>query len=92
MEVLWPPSYATAIALQDLSRIRDLHHSSWQHRMLNPLSGARDGTHIFVATSRVCFLCAATGTPGQVSYLRLVSFFCQVGIKMTSWMFVIKNH
>ena len=31
-------AYATATAKQDLSRIFDLHHSSWQHWILNPLS------------------------------------------------------
>jgi len=34
--------YTTATATQDLSRICDLHHSSQQHRILNPLSEARD--------------------------------------------------
>ena len=28
--------------MSDLSRICDLHRSSWQHRILNPLSKARD--------------------------------------------------
>ena len=32
----------TAIATQDLSHVFDLHHSSWQCRILNPLSKARD--------------------------------------------------
>ena len=36
------PAYTTATAMQDPSRICDLHHSSWQCRILNPLSGARD--------------------------------------------------
>ena len=36
------PTYATATAMQDLSRDCDLHHSSWQHWILNPLSKARD--------------------------------------------------
>ena len=36
------PAYATATATQDLSRVFDLHHSSQQHRMVNPLSEARD--------------------------------------------------
>ena len=37
---------ATATATQDLSHICDLHHSSGQHRILNPLSEARDRTLI----------------------------------------------
>ena len=35
-------AYTTAIAIRDLSRIRDLHHSSWQRWILNPLSEAMD--------------------------------------------------
>ena len=38
---------ATTTAMQDLSRIGDLHHSSQQHwSILNPLSEARDRAHI----------------------------------------------
>ena len=39
---LQPLAYATAIVTWDLSRICDLHHSSWQCQILNPLSKARD--------------------------------------------------
>jgi len=35
-------AYATVIATQDLSLICDLHHSSQQHLILDPLSEARD--------------------------------------------------
>jgi len=35
-------AYTTATATQDLSHIFDLYHSSRQHWILNPLSGARD--------------------------------------------------
>ena len=44
------PAYATATAVQDLSHICELHHSSWQHGILNPLSEARDQTHILMNT------------------------------------------
>ena len=52
MEVPWlgielelqPLAYTTATAMQDLSSICNLHHSSQQHRILNPLSEARDIT------------------------------------------------
>ena len=33
------PIYTTATAMWDPSCVCDLHHSSWQHRILHPLSG-----------------------------------------------------
>ena len=36
------PAYTTTTATPDPSHICDLHHSSWQHQILNPLSKARD--------------------------------------------------
>ena len=40
-------TYATATAMPDPSCICDLHHSSRQHRILNPRSEARDGTYLY---------------------------------------------
>ena len=37
--------YTTATAMQDPSLICNLHHSSWQCRILNPLSEGRDRTY-----------------------------------------------
>ena len=37
------PAYTTATATQDPNCMCDLHHSSLQHQILNPLSKARDG-------------------------------------------------
>ena len=48
------PAYTTATRTEDLSCICDLHHSSQQCRIPNPLSEARDGTCILAATSQVC--------------------------------------
>ena len=36
------PTYTTVTATWDLSHICDLHLSSWQRQILNPLSEARD--------------------------------------------------
>ena len=48
------PAYAMDTATQDLSRICDLHRSSRQRHILNPLSEARDLTHNLMVTSWVC--------------------------------------
>ena len=44
-----------ATATWDPSRVCDLHHSSWQHLILNPLIQARDGTHKLMVPSRIHF-------------------------------------
>ena len=46
---------AYATATPDTSRIYDLHHSSWEHQILNPRSEARDPTPILMDTSQVHF-------------------------------------
>ena len=56
-------AYATATAMPDLSRVCNLHHSSWQRQILNPLSEARDGTRNLMVPSQIHFLYAMTGTP-----------------------------
>ena len=43
--------------------ICDLHHSAWQHWILNPLSKARDQTCNLMVPSQTCFCCATRGTP-----------------------------
>ena len=57
------PAYTTATATQALSCVRDLHHSSWQHQILNPPSEARDQTHNLMVPSQIHFCCATMGTP-----------------------------
>ena len=47
------PAFATATAVQDLSHICNLYHSSWQYQILNPLSKARDRILILMDTSQV---------------------------------------
>ena len=56
-------AYATAIAVSDVSCICDLYRSLQQGQILNPLSGARDRTHVLVDTSQVCYCCATMGIP-----------------------------
>ena len=44
---------ACSTAMPDPSFICSLHHSSWQRQILNPLSKARDKTHVLMDTNRV---------------------------------------
>ena len=48
-------AYATAIARQDPSCICDLHHSSRQCQIFNPLSRARDQTWVLMDASQIHF-------------------------------------
>ena len=47
------PAYTTATATWNPSHVCDLHHSSQQPWILNPLSKARDQTRILMDTSQV---------------------------------------
>ena len=49
------PAYTTATAMRDLSCVCDLHHHSWQHRILNPLSKAGAQTPNLMVPSRIRF-------------------------------------
>ena len=49
------PAYARATAPQDPSHVFDLHHSSQQRQIPNPLSEARDRTRILMVPCHSCF-------------------------------------
>ena len=46
----------------------DLHHSSWQHQIPNPLSEARDRTCNLMVPSQIRFHCTTTGTPPKIFF------------------------
>ena len=48
-------AYTRATEMQDLNRTCDLHHSSQQLQILNPLSEAGDQTRILMDASWVCY-------------------------------------
>ena len=50
------PAYTTITATQDPRHTCNPHRSSWQRWILNPLSDAREWTHILMDTIRVCQL------------------------------------
>ena len=60
------PAYTTATATWYPSLICNLHHSSQQCGILNPLSEARNQTHNFMVPSWIRFCCATMGTPGNL--------------------------
>ena len=66
-------AYPTAIAIQDLSRVCNLPHSSWQHQILKPLSEARDEPE--TSWLLVEFISTATmGTPHSHVLSQAVAF------------------
>ena len=63
-------AYTTAAAIPGPS-VCDLHHSSQQRHIPNPLSEDSDQTHILMVPSWICFCCTTTGTP-RISYLKII--------------------
>ena len=61
--------FPTATATWDPSQVCDLYHSSWQCRILNPLSEVRDPTHILMDTSQVRNPLSHSGNPRDQSLL-----------------------
>ena len=49
------PAYTTATVTPDPSQVCDLHHSSRQQRIFNPLSEASDGTRNFMVPNQIRF-------------------------------------
>ena len=62
------PAYAIATATRDPSFVCNLHHSLQQRWFRNPLSEARDRTHILTDTSQIHYHWATMGTPNQASW------------------------
>ena len=57
------PVYTTATATWDPSSICDLHHSSQQRWVLNPLSETRNRTYVLMDASQIRFRRATMRTP-----------------------------
>ena len=76
-------AYTTATATPDPRYVSNLHHSSRQSWIVNPLSKARDQTSNLMVPSRICFCCATMGTPFfrfffQIGYYGIMRFPCAV--------------
>ena len=57
---------ATATATPNLSHVCDLHHSSWQCCIPDPLSEGRDRAQILMDNSQIHFHCTTTVTPEAI--------------------------
>jgi len=66
------PAYTTAIAMQDPSRVCDLHYSSRQRQILYPLSEVRDQTRVLMDTSRVRKLLSHDGNSQKCTFCLLL--------------------
>ena len=69
-----------------------LHHSSRQHRIADPLSKAGDQTGILKDTSRICFCCATTGTPGLVNFKNTQDKTIHVACELKEFFKKWRNH
>ena len=78
------PAYDRTTETQDLTRICNLHHSSWQRWILNALSEARVRRRNLMVPSGIHFCCATTGTPCSclfcISVCFLLPFFLFLSI------------
>ena len=70
LELLLPAyatATATATAVSDPRGICDILHSSWQHRILNPLIEARNQTQVLMDTSQVRYLLLSHDRNSRIS-------------------------
>ena len=81
------PAYATATATQDPRSVCNLHHSSRQYQILNPLGKAKDRTCIRIDTSWVHYRWAMAGTPSRPFKHHLLSLcmYSTSYFSKTSW-------
>ena len=83
-------AYATVKAIQDASHICDLHHSSEQCQILNPLSKVRDWTHILMVISQVHYCWATMGTPKNPFRFRVFCGHLQTCTRWNIWITIVK--
>ena len=69
---LLPMANVTARAMPDSSYVWNLHHSSRQRQILNPMSKARDRTCNQMVPNRIRFHCITIGTPPKIFNYKLL--------------------
>ena len=70
-------AYTTSTAMPDPSHLCDLHRSSRQRRILNPLSEGRDQTRNLVVPNWILFYWTTTGTPWNTLLIHI--FYFEIG-------------
>ena len=90
--------------MQNPSHVCDLHHSSWQWWVLNPLSEARDQTCILMDANQICFCWDTTETPPNFFFFKeiclalrsdfgfsFVSYFLELKFSSTSYLQAVSS-
>ena len=85
-------AYAATTAIPVPSLVCDLQHSSWQHQILNPLSGAREWTRVLLDTSWFHFCWATTRTPEVFHLINTPQFLYPFCWWQTWWLFLIWSY
>ena len=93
------PAYTTATATADPNHICDLHHSSLQCQILNPLNQVRDRTRNLMVPSRIHFHCIMMGTADFLEQVHMERWWigtsrpleCWVKSSWVSWTFHLGN-
>ena len=76
---------ATAPAIRDPSHVCDLHHSSWQRWIPDPLSEARDLTCNLMVPSQIRFCSAMMGMPLLTSWFQSYKWEIHGGLRLPAW-------
>ena len=86
---LQSPAYATASAKPDPSHVCNLHHSSWQCQILNPLSEARDEPLSSWIPAGFVNCCAMTRTLRYLLF-PLCVWLLWLGLLILCWIKVVR--
>ena len=81
------PAYTAATATRDPSCVCDLHHSLWQHQILNPLTEAGYQTCTLMDARQIHFHWATLGTPLS---LHFILWDWSLG-KLGKWVKLVRN-
>ena len=88
---LQPPAYTTATTPPDPSCHCDLHHGSQQCWILNPLSRARDWTHILMDPSQVHDCWTTTGITCMWFYVCFFFFSLSIIYRTGNWFHLFQH-